>query len=155
MRAILLDSDVLIKAFENNEKYEELLMLKRDSGVIFKITPLILFEILRDPIKCISMGDREIKLRELDVEPVEIRKAHARRAAELFRLGVESNADWARRDAADVPKRWETWNKRLFDLFHCVCAEAYDYEFISFNEKDIPKIKKLMQEHPLTASRQQ
>lgn len=133
-RKVLLDTNMLIGALEpepGNAEHvqakEELARLLSDDDVKLAITPLIRYEVLRG-VRRVSPDDMEAALN--DFQEFEVRGAEASRAAELFRL--------AKRQGIDL-------NRRTFDLFHCVCAEANGLEIIG-RDGDIQKIKQLIQD---------
>lgn len=132
-QGFLLDTNLLIGAFdgepgntEHEAAAERLRRLLEDPSVQLAITPLIRYEVLR--------GAARIGVDELDevldgFREFEIRGSDGRRAAELFR---------------EAKARGLVLNKRVFDLFHCVCADANQLEIAS-QDGDIPKIKNLIE----------
>jgi predicted nucleic acid-binding protein len=133
MREVLLDANMLIAAFDCDETNEiEIQRRKRveelasDPEIRFRITPLIYYEALRGVRRKLP-ADMEADLRTFN--QIEIRGVHGQRAAELFRL-AKDKGEWL--------------DKRSFDLFHCVCADVDGLEFVSDDDKDIPRIKQLI-----------
>lgn len=130
-RAVLLDANLLIGAFDSaagNEEHqrskERLRELLLDPEVKVAISPLIRYEVLRGA-KC-DFDELDEKLS--DFHEFEVSGRDARRAAEIFRRAV----------AADMKL-----DKRKFDVFHCVCAEINELEILS-RDGDIEKIQNLM-----------
>ncbi|AVS81471.1 type II toxin-antitoxin system VapC family toxin [Paracidovorax avenae] len=129
----LLDTNLLIGAFDGepgNAEHEaatvRLRQLLEKPSVQLAITPLIRYEVLR--------GAARISVDELDkvldgFREFEIRGSDGRRAAELFR---------------EAKAQGLVLNKRAFDLFHCVCADANQLDIAS-QDGDIPKIKTLIE----------
>ncbi|MCS4510813.1 type II toxin-antitoxin system VapC family toxin [Xylophilus ampelinus] len=128
-----MDTNLLIGAFDGepgNEVHEaaaeRLRQLVQDPLVQLAITPLIRYEVLR--------GAMRVSVDELDgalsgFREFEIRGSDGRRAAELFREAKIKSLDL---------------NKRSFELFHCVCADA-DQLDIASQDGDISKIKNLIE----------
>ncbi|MDO5626220.1 MAG: PIN domain-containing protein [Pseudomonadota bacterium] len=133
-RAVLLDANLLIGALDaeqDNPQHaaarQRLDALLADPQVKLAISPLIRYEVLR--------GVRRVlpeKLEEIlnDFHEFDVRAKDAVRAAELFR---------------EAKARDKTFDKRQFDVFHCVCAELNRLEFDS-QDGDVPKIQALMRE---------
>ncbi|MBD8634320.1 PIN domain-containing protein [Stenotrophomonas sp. CFBP 13725] len=135
-RAILLDTNMLIGAFDTDEENAKHLQdkarlaeLLRDDSVKLTISPLIRYELLR--------GAKRVPLDALeaildDFQEFDVGSKDARMAAEIFRHdrqpGMESSID-----------------KKRFDVFHCVCAKLNDLDMIS-NDQDIEKIQKIIKE---------
>jgi predicted nucleic acid-binding protein len=149
MRKVLLDTDMLISAFDRNEAQDADSMvdvndarsvdsrrrkrvekLASNPEVRLWITPLIYYEVMRG-IRHKLPAEMEADLK--DFQRLEIREVHAHRAAELFRFS-RAKGEWL--------------DKRRFDLFHCVCAELDGLEFVSDNDEDISKIQQLINDHP-------
>ena len=133
-RTILLDANLLIGAFDgdtdNNPAHAEAKEivegLLRDPDVRLATSPLIRYEVLRN-VQRIPVADLESILN--DFQQFDVREKEARRAAEIYRLASTSG---------------QKLDKRLFDVFHYVCAELNALEFDS-QDGDIPKIRKLAQ----------
>jgi predicted nucleic acid-binding protein len=136
MREVLLDTNMLIATFDGKagdvEEQRRALVeaLVLDPEVRLWITPLVYYEVLRGT-QSMSLVEMEAVLK--DFEQIEISKEHGHRAAELYRRAKEKGkSEWL--------------DKRRFDVFHCVCAELYDLEFVHSDEGDIPKIQQLINE---------
>lgn len=132
-RAVLLDTNLLIGAFEaedGNEQHAQaqvrLRALLQDPDVKLAITPLIRYEVLR--------GARRVSAEQLDArlnafQEFDVRGADARRAAEIYRRAQQQGT---------------ALDKRKFDVFHWVCAELNQLEIHSA-DGDIEKIRNLVQ----------
>ena len=132
-RAVLLDTNLLIGAFEpeeGNEQHKQaqlqLRALLKDPDVKLAITPLIRYEVLR--------GARRVAVEDLNArlnafQEFDVRAADARRAAEIFRQAQQNGTPL---------------EKRMFDVFHFVCAELNDLE-LGTADGDIQKIRNLVQ----------
>jgi predicted nucleic acid-binding protein len=132
-RAVLLDTNILIGAFEpeqGNEPHMQaqarLRALLQDPDVKLAITPLIRYEVLR--------GARRVSVEQLDerlnaFQEFDVRGADARRAAEIYRQAQQQGT---------------ALDKRKFDVFHWVCAELNQLE-IDSADGDIQKIRNLVQ----------
>jgi predicted nucleic acid-binding protein len=134
-RKVLLDTNMLIGALEpepGNEEHvkakQQLASLLSDESVKLAITPLIRYEVLRG-VRRVSLEEMEKNLNGF--HEFEVRGVEASRAAKLFRLAKGKGLDFL--------------NKRSFDLFHCVCAEANGLEILA-QDGDIPKINQLIQD---------
>ncbi|MDA8451330.1 PIN domain-containing protein [Acidovorax sp. NCPPB 3859] len=132
-QGFLLDTNLLIGAFdgepgntEHEAAAERLRQLIDDPSVQLAITPLIRYEVLRGAVR---IGVDELNDVLNGFREFEIRGSDGRRAAELFR---------------EAKAQGLVLNKRTFDLFHCVCADANRLEIAS-QDGDIPKIKNLIE----------
>jgi len=135
-RAILLDTNMLIGAFDTDETNpdhvrdkERLAELLRDDDVSLSISPLIRYEFLR--------GAKRVPLEALeavldDFQEFDVGARDARMAAEIFRHDRRTEGE-------------STIDKKRFDVFHCVCAKLNGLDMIS-NDQDIEKIQKIIQE---------
>lgn len=136
MRKVLLDTNILISAFDAEEghpqdglAYRRVMAWLDDPDVRLTTTPLILYEVLRG-VQRVSPDELEERLAGFQV--VSVHGPDGIRAAELFRFAKNEGV---------------SLDKRSFDLFHCVCAESNRLEFES-QDGDIPKIKDLMKSYP-------
>ena len=140
-RQVLLDVNMLIGVFDGDDENEKHVEARRefealtdDPEVEFVVTPLVRYEFLRG-VRRSGAAETEAALLEMkaaldDFGQSEIRKNIGDRAAELFQLAKNKGVDL---------------DKRSFDLFHCVCAEAYGWELVS-QDTHIQTIQKLIQE---------
>lgn len=131
-RAVLLDTNLLIGAFEPEEGNEQHALAKKrlralllDPEVKLAITPLIRYEVLR--------GARRVSIAKLDeklddFQEFDVRGADARRAAEIFRMAQQQGIKL---------------DNHKFDVFHCVCAQLNQLE-IESADSDILRIQKLL-----------
>lgn len=141
-RIVLLDTNTIIGAYDAHEVLEnaaddpqaeahrvardKVQLLLDDPDVALATSALIRYEVLRG-VKNRSFEDME---RILDrFMQFEIRERDAKRAAEIFKLARDRN---------------QPIDKRIFDVFHCVCAELNELDFESL-DGDVPKIQKLIQ----------
>jgi predicted nucleic acid-binding protein len=143
-RIVLLDTNTIIYAYDKKKDAEsevpesdedrvlreqasnKVKSLVNDPDVALATSPLIRYEVLRG-VKHISFEEMEAVLDYF--MQFEIRERDAKRAAEIFKLARDKG---------------QSINKRLFDVFHVVCAELNDLEFES-QDGDIPKIRQLLQ----------
>lgn len=143
MRRILLDTNMLIACFDSESTISEeeriaakklLKKLIQDPDVVFVITPLIRYEVLRfakwinpyhfDQLKQILDGFIELDI----TEPVSTLATH------LYRL------DQHECEIANVAKHI---NKRSFDIFHFASAKINGLELLSRNERDFAQLETL------------
>ena len=132
-RAVLLDANLLIGAFEleeGNEQHKQaqlqLRALLKDPDVKLAITPLIRYEVLRGARR-VSVEDLNARLNAF--QEFDVCAADARRAAEIFRQAQQQGTPL---------------EKRRFDVFHFVCAELNNLE-LGTADGDIQKIRNLVQ----------
>lgn len=132
-RMILLDTNLLIGAFDGepgNAAHEaaklHIKALLEDPDVKLAITPLIRYEVLRGT-KRVAVDALDAVLN--DFQEFEIRGAEAKRAAEIFQMARANGV---------------SFDKKAFDIFHCVCADMNGLEMDS-QDGDIPKIQQLIQ----------
>lgn len=133
-RQVLLDTNMLIGAFdtdENNPQHlqakEEVIALLNDETIQVAITPLIRYEVLRG-IKRISQDRMQAILNQF--ESFEISAEVANKSAEIFHK-IPSSAD-----LNDVQRKNYKHN---FDIIHYTVSELYQLELLS-KDSDIEKI---------------
>lgn len=143
MRRILLDTNMLVACFDNESTISEtervaakslLKNLAQDPDVVFVITPLIRYEVLRfakwtDPQHFDQLKQVLDGLTELDItEPVSILATH------LYRL------DHHECETANITKHID---KRNFDVFHFASAKVNALELLTRNERDFSQLEQL------------
>lgn len=140
MRYVLLDANIIIGAFDSDDKSNEnhqkakqiVRTLAKDDSIKFAITPLIRYEVLRG-LKNISVDTMQAILN--DFENFEINQEIAVKSAEIFhKIPSSVNLDELQR------KNY----KHNFDIFHYVVSQVYALEFESY-DSDIEKIRNFAQ----------
>ncbi|MGL4767144.1 MAG: type II toxin-antitoxin system VapC family toxin [Formosimonas sp.] len=142
-RFVMLDNDMLVDAFtpspdtdiqkvgSSKSTVEALL---EDSNVQLAITPLILYEFLRNPKS--TKTQEELLAILNDFEQFEITRDVSVRAADIYVASVHQ-----RNEDSQSP----TLDKRQFDLLHYVVAEQNELEFITANTKDKERIERIIE----------
>lgn len=143
MRRILLDTNILIACFDSESTISEaeclaakslLKNLLQDPEVIFVITPLIRYEVLRFA-KWANLLHFERLKQVLDgLTELDITESVSTLATHLYRL------DQHECEAANVIKHID---KRNFDIFHFASAKVNDLELLSRNERDFTQVNAL------------
>ena len=141
-RGILLDTNLLIKAFDQDSETspedrdiarEQLKALLRDDSVAFAITPLIRYEFLRH----VAWGDDErlqILLNSIQsFEAFEINSEVSDVATALFQLDTYE---------AQQHNQEKNIDKRKFDAFHLAAAKCNDLELVS-DDSDVAMLEPL------------
>ncbi|MGE4240434.1 type II toxin-antitoxin system VapC family toxin [Ramlibacter sp.] len=130
-RAILLDANVLIGAFDGDEDNpahmaakDQVEALLREPDVRLVLTPLIRYEVLRG---CRTRAPEDLNALLNDFDELDVSGLDAVRAAEIFRI---------------AKKAGKSFDKHQFDVFHVVCAERHQLEPLSA-DGDFTKIMAL------------
>ncbi|QRN39229.1 type II toxin-antitoxin system VapC family toxin [Pectobacterium carotovorum] len=151
-RKILLDANLLIAAFDNNGNTSEeiknaandkLSELSSDPDVVFFITPLIRYEVLRG-VSWQRSDDFQSLQQILDTIPdLDITRSVSELAANLFRFET-----WQIRQQNDTRRNID---KRKFDIFHFCSASCNNLELCS-NDTDIGRIHTIYDSYSQAAS---
>ncbi len=127
---VLLDANLIIYAFdstatkENKDKAKNMLKkYLRNNDVVFAITPLIRYEVLRHP--CFTDCNRYQKLESIlnSYEVFDIDEKTTSLAISLYRYDVYT--------AKNANKNFE---KRKFDTFHFATAKCNELDISSFDD---------------------
>lgn len=151
-KKILLDTNLLIAVFDNNANTSEeirntakskLSELLSDPDVVFFITPLIRYEVLRG-IAWERCEDFQALQDILNTFPeLDVTRKISELAANLFRF-----EKWNMQQSND---KLRNLDKRKFDLFHFCSASCNNLEFCS-NDTDIGRINTLYNSYAETTT---